>query len=66
MSYNQYSGYGGNPYGGEQQSYGADEARRDWLDVVEGGNGPWPPAPHQNVSPEVRAKWPEEGSAHLA
>lgn len=23
MSYNQYSGYGGNPYGGEQQSYGA-------------------------------------------
>lgn len=23
MSYNQYSGYGGNPYGGDQQSYGA-------------------------------------------
>ncbi|KXS99684.1 hypothetical protein AC578_9914 [Pseudocercospora eumusae] len=23
MSYNQYSGYGGNPYGGEQQGYGA-------------------------------------------
>lgn len=23
MSYNQYSGYGGNPYGSEQQSYGA-------------------------------------------
>lgn len=22
-NYNQYSGYGGNPYGGEQQSYGA-------------------------------------------
>ncbi|GJE88438.1 hypothetical protein PsYK624_045210 [Phanerochaete sordida] len=50
----------------EQHSYTAEEARRDWLDVVEGGDGPWPPAPDGNASPAVRAKWAEEGNAYLA
>ncbi|GJE88414.1 hypothetical protein PsYK624_044970 [Phanerochaete sordida] len=41
----------------EQRSYGRDEARRDWLNVIEGGEGPWSPgfALCGNASPAERA-----------
>ncbi|GJF00273.1 hypothetical protein PsYK624_165570 [Phanerochaete sordida] len=53
----------------EQELYIFADAKRDWLDVVEGGSGPWPGgpgAPGDFVSPSVRAKWPEEGNAYFS
>lgn len=49
----------------EQKEYSADEARRDWLDAIAGGDGPWPGGSDLAgcLPPSVRAKWPEEGNA---
>ena len=46
-----------------------DVARKDWLDIVEGGDGPWSEGsegPTGSVSPSVRAKWPGERSAYFS
>lgn len=43
----------------ERECYILDEARKDWLETVEGGDGPW-------SGGSVRARWPEEDSAYFS
>ncbi|KAF2214833.1 hypothetical protein CERZMDRAFT_110405 [Cercospora zeae-maydis SCOH1-5] len=62
-NYNQYSGYGGNPYGGEQQSYGASNPYSG-----EAGNprGPAPSMPGQPPQPGQNVQYVTAGPSVMS
>ena len=38
----------------KKKTYCASEARQDWMSVVDGGDGPWPPNTAQLTLPRVK------------
>ncbi|KAM3418638.1 Syntaxin-like protein psy1 [Cercospora zeina] len=66
-NYNQYSGYGGNPYGGEQQSYGASNPYSGEAgNPYGGGTGPAPSIPGQPPRPGQNVQYVTAGPSVMS